>query len=261
MISYDWKIYFGLCQTLEDLSTPEMMFCGLQMFLEFKALLFMLTHLGSCLSLRAMQRLGPSISAFGILVAGQGSSRDVKRCEILVVWQWGFKVCNFKKPWNTGSRSHGSFLHLLRFDSCINALLPALSSYVFLYFKQACLLHYIIHMQIKYRCALCPSLRIIGPSKLAIIPAIQVQTLPLEGPRSLGFLIQGPNKELFIELSGRKLSPFQCTNHYLDTRSKTVWDKAHADCESVHRPPLRHYYSWQCSANVWPPSSWLANAT
>ena len=35
------------------------------------------------------------------------------------------------------------------------------------------------------------SLRIIGPSKLAFLedptPAIQVQTLPLEGPRSLGF--------------------------------------------------------------------------
>lgn len=80
-MSYDWKIYFGLCQTLEDLSTPEMMFCGLQMFLEFKALLFMLTHLGSCLSLRAMQRLGPSISAFGILVAdrvAQEMWNDVK---------------------------------------------------------------------------------------------------------------------------------------------------------------------------------------
>ena len=118
------------------------------------------------------------------------------------------KVCNFKKPWNTGSRSHGSFLHLLRFDSCINALLPALSSYVFLYFKQACLLHYIIHMQIKYRCALCPSLRIIGPSKLAIIPAIQVQTLPLEGPRSLGFLIQGPNKECLLNLVGESYLRF-----------------------------------------------------
>ena len=63
------KYTLACAKLLRNLSTSEMMFCGLQMFLEFKALLFMLTHLGSCLSLRAMQRLGPSISAFGILVA------------------------------------------------------------------------------------------------------------------------------------------------------------------------------------------------
>ena len=57
-------------------------------------------------------------------------------------------------------------------------------------------------------CYFCLTLRIIGPSKLAILcyfedttPAVQVQTLPLEGPRSLGdedFSEDTPNVTLLV---------------------------------------------------------------
>ncbi len=65
------------------------------------------------------------------------------------------------------------------------------------------------------------SLRIIGPSKLAILrtrtPAIQVQNLPLEGPRSLGIY--------FISVTGSTVDGWNPTPPGMVLKPYKYWDK------------------------------------
>ncbi len=134
--------------------------------------------------------IGPFHFSFWYLGSRQCSSRDVKSwCE--KVWQSGLKCVISRSHETLAVKVVGPFsIFSILICVSINALISALSSCIF-YFKQACLLHYMISLCIHFK--LCRS---ICKSNIDV---------PFVLPNS------GAGPGVFIELSGRRLSPFQCT--------------------------------------------------
>lgn len=66
----------------------------------------------------------------------------------------------------------------------------------------------------------------------------------------LSFLIQGPNKECLLNLVGESYLRFNAPTAIWILVPRPSGTKLMLTARESIDPALRHYYSWQCSANV-----------